>query len=151
MQATEYGNVYLSLLYGRKQGFIFGTALSNVLLSITPLSRINILWRGVRYECLSDGLSWSHTLTEMAIGMRLIVLNTALETDPPETKYPVIIASSIIECKVSQLANVFCEVSALDFIGATIKQEAYISCFVQEGIVIEASFTQQATILCTVT
>jgi len=151
MQATEYGNVYLSLLYGRKQGFIFGTALSNTLLSITPLSRINILWRGIRYECISDGLSWSHTLTEMAIGMRLIVLNTALESDPPTTSYPAIIASAVIEGIASQIAIVTCEVSALDFVGGTAQQLAFASCFVQAGVLIQGTAKQIATASCTVT
>ena len=151
MQATEYGNVYLALLYGRKQGFIFGTALSNTLLSITPLSRINILWRGIRYECISDGLSWSHTLTEMAIGMRLIVLNTALESDPPTTSYPAIIASAVIEGIASQIAIVTCEVSALDFVGGTAQQLAFASCFVQAGVLIQGTAKQIATASCTVT
>ena len=146
MQATEYGNTYLALLYGRKQGFEFGTALDNTLLSLTPLSRINILWRGVRYDCLTDGLSWSHTQTQMAIGMRLIVLGTALESDPPETVYPAIVASALIEAALSQLAIIECEISALDFVGGTFSQSGFIGCFVQSGIVIEAQFTQSATI-----
>lgn len=151
MQATEYGNTYLALLYGRKQGFEFGTALDNTLLSLTPLSRINILWRGVRYDCLTDGLSWSHTLTQMAIGMRLIVLGTALESDPPETVYPAIVASALIEAALSQLAIIECEISALDFVGGTFSQIGLIGCFVQSGIVIEAQFTQSATITANIT
>jgi hypothetical protein len=151
MQATEYGNTYLALLYGRKQGFEFGTALDNTLLSLTPLSRINILWRGVRYDCLTDGLSWSHTQTQMAIGMRLIVLGTALESDPPETVYPAIVASALIEATLSQLAIIECEISALDFVGGTFSQSGFIGCFVQSGIVIEAQFTQSATITANIT
>lgn len=151
MQATEYGNTYLVLLYGRKQGFEFGTALDNTLLSLTPLSRINILWRGVRYDCLTDGLSWSHNQTQMAIGMRLIVLGTALESDPPETVYPVIVASALIEATLSQLAIIECEISALDFVGGTFSQSGFIGCFVQSGIVIEAQFTQSATITANIT
>lgn len=145
-QATEYGNTYLALLYGRKQGFIFGTALSNTLLSLTPLSRINILWRGVRYDCLTDGLSWAHTQTEMAIGMRLIVLGTALESDPPETVNRIVVASALIEATLSQSAIIECQVSALDFVGGTFSQIGLIGCFVQSGIVIEALFTQSATL-----
>ena len=144
-QATEYGNTYLALLYGRKQGFIFGTALSNTLLSLTPLSRINILWRGVRYDCLTDGLSWAHTQTEMAIGMRLIVLGTALESDPPETVNRIVVASALIEATLSQSAIIECQISALDFVGGTFSQIGLIGCFVQSGIVIEALFTQSAT------
>ena len=151
MQATEYGHTYLALLYGRKQGFEFGTALDNTLLSLTPLSRINILWRGVRYDCLTDGLSWSHTQTQMAIGMRLIVLGTALESDPPETVYPAIVASALIEVALSQLAIIECEISALDFVGGTFSQSGFIGCFVQSGIVIEAQFTQSATITANIT
>lgn len=151
MQATEYGNTYLALLYGRKQGFEFGTALDNTLLSLTPLSRINILWRGVRYDCLTDGLSWSHTQTQMAIGMRLIVLGTALESDPPETMYPAIVASALIEATLSQSAIIECEISALDFVGGTFSQSGFIGCFVQSGIVIEAQFTQSATLTATIT
>jgi hypothetical protein len=151
MQATEYGNTYLALLYGRKQGFEFGTALDNTLLSLTPLSRINILWRGVRYDCLTDGLSWSHTQTQMAIGMRLIVLGTALESDPPETVYPAIVASALIEATLSQSAIIECEISALDFVGGTFSQSGFIGCFVQSGIVIEAQFTQSATLTATIT
>ena len=145
-QATEYGNTYLALLYGRKQGFIFGTALSNTLLSLAPLSRINILWRGVRYDCLTDGLSWAHTQTEMAIGMRLIVLGTALESDPPETVNRIVVASALIEATLSQSAIIECQVSALDFVGGTFSQIGLIGCFVQSGIVIEALFTQSATL-----
>ncbi len=144
-QATEYGNTYLALLYGRKQGFIFGTALSDTLLSLTPLSRVNILWRGVRYDCLTDGLSWSHTQTEMAIGMRLIVLGTALESDPPETVNRIVVASALIEATLSQAAIIECQISALDFVGGTFSQIGLIGCFVQSGIVIEALFTQSAT------
>lgn len=144
-QATEYGNTYLALLYGRKQGFIFGTALSDTLLSLTPLSRVNILWRGVRYDCLTDGLSWSHTQTEMAIGMRLIVLGTALESDPPETVNRIVVASALIEATLSQSAIIECQISALDFVGGTFSQIGLIGCFVQSGIVIEALFTQSAT------
>ena len=151
MQATQYGHTYLALLYGRKQGFEFGTALDNTLLSLTPLSRINILWRGVRYDCLTDGLSWSHTQTQMAIGMRLIVLGTALESDPPETVYPAIVASALIEVALSQLAIIECEISALDFVGGTFSQSGFIGCFVQSGIVIEAQFTQSATITANIT
>ncbi len=151
MQATEYGHTYLALLYGRKQGFEFGTALDNTLLSLTPLSRINILWRGVRYDCLTDGLSWSHTQNQMAIGMRLIVLGTALESDPPETVYPAIVASALIEAALSQLAIIECEISALDFVGGTFSQSGFIGCFVQSGIVIEAQFTQSATITADIT
>ena len=142
MQATEYGNTYLALLYGRKQGFEFGTALDNTLLSLTPLSRINILWRGVRYDCLTDGLSWSHTQTQMAIGMRLIVLGTALESDPPETVYPAIVASALIELRSSQDSIGTLEISALDFVGGRATQESFGSLFVQQGVIIEYRASQ---------
>lgn len=142
MQATEYGNTYLALLYGRKQGFEFGTALDNTLLSLTPLSRINILWRGVRYDCLTDGLSWSHTQTQMAIGMRLIVLGTALEADPPETVYPAIVASALIELAATQESIGFLEISALDFVGGRATQESFGNLFVQEGVIIEYRASQ---------
>ena len=142
MQATEYGNTYLALLYGRKQGFEFGTALDNTLLSLTPLSRINIIWRGVRYDCLTDGLSWSHTQTQMAIGMRLIVLGTALEADPPETVYPAIVASALIELAATQESIGFLEISALDFVGGRATQESFGNLFVQEGVIIEYRASQ---------
>lgn len=142
MQATEYGNTYLALLYGRKQGFEFGTALDNTLLSLTPLSRINILWRGVRYDCLTDGLSWSHTQTQMAIGMRLIVLGTALESDPPETVYPAIVASALIELRATQDSIGTLEISALDFVGGRATQESFGSLFVQQGVIIEYRASQ---------
>jgi len=151
MQATEYGNTYLALLYGRKQSFEFGTALSNTLLSLTPLSRINILWRGVRYNCLTDGLSWSHTQTQMAIGMRLIVLGTALESDPPETMYPAIVASALIQGTASQSMISIAELSALDFLGGTSRQEMFASAFVSQGTILQGTARQTMTAVGSVT
>lgn len=151
MQATEYGNTYLALLYGRKQGFIFGTALSDTLLSLTPLSRINIVWRGVRYDCLTDGLSWAHTQTEMAFGMRLIVLGTALESDPPETIYPAIVASALIQGTASQSMITTCEVSALDYLGGTSRQEMLASGYVRAGFAIQGTASQSMTASATIT
>ena len=151
MQATEYGSIYLALLYGRKQGFIFGTALSDTLLSLTPLSRINIVWRGVRYDCLTDGLSWAHTQTEMAVGMRLIVLGTALESDPPETVYSAIVASALIQGTASQAMLTTCVVSALDYFGGTSKQEMLASGYVRAGFAIQGTVSQSMTATGTIT
>lgn len=92
-QLTEYANTYLALLYGRKQGFIFAT---NYFSGLKPLARINIIWRGVIYECICDGISWKHNLTESAIAMRLITLRTALVATPLVVNKTVI-ASPILE------------------------------------------------------
>jgi len=152
LQATEYGNIHLALLYGRKQGFIFGTALNNTLLTnLTPLSRIDILWRGVRYSCLSDGVSWSHSLTECAIGMRLIVIGTALESDPPETIYPTVAASALIAISFRQSATVRIRVNADPLLGGQFRQLGRINIFIQSGVIIQAQFKQNATINVTYT
>lgn len=100
-QASDFGNTYLSLLYGRKQGFSFVTAIStNLINNLVPLARVNVIYRGVIYECLADAITWGHNLTEMAIGFNLIVLRTALVTTPETTNNlanssPVIKARSI--------------------------------------------------------
>ena len=152
LQATEYGNTYLALLYGRKQGFVFGTAISNTLIaSLTPLSRIDILWRGVRYRCLSDGASWSHDQTQCAIGMRLIVISTALETDPPETVYPVVVASALIQLSIRQAGRVAVGITQDPFIGGKIRQSGRVNVFISEGIRIQARFRQTAAVNVTYT
>jgi hypothetical protein len=152
LQATDYGNTYLALLYGRKQGFVFGTAISNTLIaSLTPLSRIDILWRGVRYRCLSDGASWSHDLTQCAIGMRLIVISTALESDPPETVYPVVVASPLIEALFEQISELECTIIQDQYIGSVIEQASAVDCFIVSGILIESLIEQESEVECTIT
>lgn len=152
LQATDYGNTYLALLYGRKQGFVFGTAISNTLIaSLTPLSRIDILWRGVRYKCLTDGASWSHDKTQCAIGMRLIVIGTALETDPPETIYPAVTASALIQIQIRQSSSVNIRISQDPYIGGKARQSGRINVFISEGIRIQAQFRQTATVNVTYT
>jgi len=152
LQATEYGNTYLALLYGRKQGFVFGTAISNTLIaSLTPLSRIDILWRGVRYRCLTDGASWSHDQTQCAIGMRLIVISTALESDPPETVYPAVVASALIQLAIRQAGRVAVRITQDPFIGGKIRQSGRVNIFISEGIRIQARFRQTATVNVTYT
>jgi hypothetical protein len=141
LQATDYGNTYLALLYGRKQGFVFGTAISNTLIaSLTPLSRIDILWRGVRYRCLSDGASWSHDQTQCAIGMRLIVISTALESDPPETVYPAVVASALIKVSSRLTGSVSVRISQDPFIGGKARLSGRVNVFISEGVRTQAQF-----------
>jgi len=61
------------------------------------------------------------------------------------------VASALIEATLSQSAIIECEISALDFVGGTFSQSGFIGCFVQSGIVIEAQFTQSATLTATIT
>jgi hypothetical protein len=74
--------------------------------------------------------------------MRLIVLGTALETDPPETVYPAIVASALIELIASQESIGSLEISAIDFVGGRATQEGFGSLFVQEGVIIEYRASQ---------
>lgn len=151
-QATLFANTYLQLLYGRKQGFIFGTALNDTFLTaLTPLSRLDIIWRGVKYHCVTDGVSWSHTQTEMAIGMRLLVVGTTLLSDPVPIAIPIVIPSAIIDATFSQVANLAITVLQDQYFGGTFSQSGYLSCFVQSGIIIAATFSQSAIVSCTVT
>ena len=152
LQATEYGNTYLALLYGRKQGFVFGTAISNTLIaSLTPLSRIDILWRGVRYRCLSDGASWSHDLTQCAIGMRLIVIGTALEADPPETIYPLVAASALIKISARLSGSIRIGIYQDPFIGGAARLSGRVNVFIREGVLIQAQFKLTGSIAITIT
>jgi hypothetical protein len=142
-QATEYGNTYLKLLYGRKQGFVFATAINNTLLAfLTPLSKLSITWRGTVYDCLVDGITWVHTQTEMILGMRLIVIKA--------NGLDIVDLSALIEATLSQRAEISCRVIGEQFVGGTLSQSGFISCFVQEGVIIAAQFSQSATITCTV-
>jgi len=152
LQATEYGNTYLALLYGRKQGFVFGTAISNTLIaSLTPLSRVDILWRGVRYRCLTDGASWSHNLAECAIGMRLIVIGTALEADPPETIYPLVAASALIKISARLSGSIRIGIYQDPFIGGAARLSGRVNVFIREGVLIQAQFKLTGSIAITIT
>lgn len=152
LQATEYGNTYLALLYGRKQGFVFGTAISNTLIaSLTPLSRIDILWRGVRYRCLTDGASWSHNLAECAIGMRLIVIGTALEADPPETIYPLVAASALIKISARLSGSIKIGIYQEPFVGGAARLSGRVNVFIREGVLIQAQFKLTGSIAITIT
>jgi hypothetical protein len=152
LQATEYGNTYLALLYGRKQGFVFGTAISNTLIaSLTPLSRIDILWRGVRYRCLTDGASWTHNLTECAIGMRLIVIGTALEADPPETIYPLVAASALIKISARLSGSIRIGIYQDTFVGGAARFSGRVNVFIREGVLIQAQFKLTGSIAITIT
>jgi hypothetical protein len=152
LQATEYGNTYLALLYGRKQGFVFGTAISNTLIaSLTPLSRVDILWRGVRYKCLTDGTSWTHNLTECAIGMRLIVISTALEADPPETIYPLVAASALIKVSARLSGSIRIGIIQDPFVGGAARLSGRVTVFIREGVLIQAQFRLTGSIAITIT
>jgi hypothetical protein len=152
LQATEYGNTYLALLYGRKQGFVFGTAISNTLIaSLTPLSRVDILWRGVRYRCLTDGASWTHNLTECAIGMRLIVISTALEADPPETIYPLVAASALIKISARLSGSIRIGIIQDPFVGGAARFSGRVTVFIREGVLLQAQFKLTGSIAITIT
>jgi hypothetical protein len=81
----------------------------------------------------------------MAFGMRLIVLGTALESDPPETVYPVIMASALIQGTASQAMISTCVVSALDYLGGTSKQDMLASGYVRAGFAIQGTASQSMT------
>jgi hypothetical protein len=152
LQATEYGNTYLALLYGRKQGFVFGTAISNTLIaSLTPLSRIDILWRGVRYRCLTDGASWTHNQTQCAIGMRLIVIGTALEADPPETIYPLVAASALIKISARLSGSIRIGIYQDPFVGGAARLSGRVNVFISEGVRVQAQFRFQGRVVVAIT
>jgi hypothetical protein len=152
LQATEYGNTYLALLYGRKQGFVFGTAISNTLIaSLTPLSRVDILWRGVRYKCLTDGASWTHNQTQCAIGMRLIVIGTALEADPPETIYPLVAASALIKISARLSGSIRIGIYQDPFVGGAARLSGRVNVFISEGVRVQAQFRFQGRVVVAIT
>ena len=126
-QATDYGNVFLALLYGRKQSFTFATAINdNLLANLKPLTRIDITWYGVVYQCLVDGISWAHTLTEMVIGMRLIPLQTALAATPSTTS-DLVIPSPIIQVNLLQDSFMGCQLITDNYLGGIGLQDSYMS------------------------
>ena len=146
-QLTEYANTYLALLYGRKQGFIFAT---NYFSGLKPLARINIIWRGVIYECICDGISWEHNLTESAIAMRLITLRTALAATPLVVNRAVI-ASPMIEAVISLELNFFCEIVTEQYLGGVISLELNFFCQIISDLAISATISLELNFLATIT
>ena len=144
-QATDYGNVFLALLYGRKQSFTFATAINdNLLANLKPLTRIDVTWYGVVYQCLVDGISWAHTLTEMVIGMRLIPLRTALAVTPSVTSN-LVIASPMIEVSIYQQFTGSISYVIDQYLGGSIYQEFTGSITYVNQLVIEVSIYQEFT------
>ena len=148
-QATEYGQTYLALLYGRRYGFRFGTAInSNLLNNLTPLSRIDIIWRGVIYECLADAIAFKATLTEMIIGFNLIVLRTALVATP-STKNDTVAPSIPIEVTFYEEPTGTCLLTTDLYLGCVFYEEPYGICTLSTGFAIEVVFYEEPTATCT--
>lgn len=146
-QATEYANTYLALLYGRKHGFVFATAYFS---DIKPLARINIIWRGVIYECLADGVVWEHTQKKATLAMSLIVLRTALAATPT-VKSPLAIASPLIEGTLPIEVNFLGELTTDNFIGGTLSIEVGFYGRIIADLAIQASLSIQINFLGTLT
>ena len=143
-QATDYGNVFLALLYGRKQSFTFATAINdNLLANLKPLARIDITWYGVVYQCLVDGISWAHTLTEMVIGMRLIPLRTALAATPSTTS-DLLIPSPIIQVNLLQDSFMGCQLITDNYLGGVGLQDSYMSIFLVADLAISVRLIQDS-------
>ena len=143
-QATDYGNVFLALLYGRKQSFTFATAINdNLLANLKPLTRIDITWYGVVYQCLVDGISWAHTLTEMVIGMRLIPLRTALAATPSTTS-DLVIPSPIIQVNLLQDSYMSCQLITDNYLGGIGLQDSYMSILLVADLAISVRLIQDS-------
>ena len=143
-QATDYGNVFLALLYGRKQSFTFATAINdNLLANLKPLARIDITWYGVVYQCLVDGISWAHTLTEMVIGMRLIPLRTALAATPSTTS-DLVIPSPIIQVNLLQDSFMGCQLITDNYLGGIGLQDSYMSVSLVADLAISVRLIQDS-------
>jgi len=150
-QATDYGNIFLALLYGRKQSFTFATAINdNLLANLKPLTRIDITWYGVVYECLVDGISWAHTLTEMVIGMRLIPLKTALAATPLITSN-LVISSPMIEVNLLQDSFMSCQLITDNYLGGVGLQDSYMSVLLVADLAISVRLIQDSYMTITVT
>ena len=143
-QATDYGNVFLALLYGRKQSFTFATAINdNLLANLKPLTRIDITWYGVVYQCLVDGISWAHTLTEMVIGMRLIPIRTALAATPSTTSN-LVIPSPIIAVNLLQDSYMSCQLITDNYLGGIGLQDSYMSILLVADLAISVLLIQDS-------
>jgi hypothetical protein len=138
-QLTEYANTYLALLYGRKQGFIFAT---NYFSGLKPLARINIIWRGVIYECICDGISWEHNLTESAIAMRLITLRTALAATPLVVNRAVI-ASPLIALISSMEIDGSCQIITEQYVGGASSMEINGYCQIVTDLALSLTSSMQ--------
>lgn len=63
-QLTTFGQNYNALIWGRRYGWRVGLAISDALLSATPLSRVNVVDGGETYGLLMDGLTFAFSATE---------------------------------------------------------------------------------------
>ena len=141
-QATDYGNVFLALLYGRKQSFTFATAINdNLLANLKPLVRIDVTWDGVIYQCLVDGITWAHTLTEMVIGMRLIPIRTALAATPSTTSN-LVIPSPIIAVNLLQDSFMSCLLITDNYLGGVGLQSSFMQCILVSDLAISVPIIQ---------
>ena len=136
--------MFLALLYGRKQSFTFATAINdNLLANLKPLARIDITWYGVVYQCLVDGISWAHTLTEMVIGMRLIPLRTALAATPSTTS-DLVIPSPIIQVNLLQDSFMGCQLITDNYLGGIGLQDSYMSVSLVADLAISVRLIQDS-------
>jgi hypothetical protein len=149
-QAQNFGETYLRLLYGRKQSFVFATAYRDELRNLKPLAPLKVQYRGVIYDCLADGISWSHSLTEMIIGMRLIVIGTALAATPLVVSKPVI-ASPLITATIRQSSAFNCEIITEQYLGGVINQRSFFVCTIVQDLAISARIIQTSTVTATIT
>jgi hypothetical protein len=85
-QALEYGQLEIVLINGRKQCRFMVTALTDVLLTLRPRSRIDIVFNGILYRCLADAITFSQDLTKRSIGFMCDVISTS-PADTPSTVY----------------------------------------------------------------
>lgn len=88
-QAYEYGKLEIVLMNGRKQCRFMITALTDQLLALRPRCRIDIIFRGILYRCLVDGITFSQSQTERSIGFMCDVISTS-PADTPSTVYQLI-------------------------------------------------------------
>jgi hypothetical protein len=149
-QAQNFGETYLALLYGRKQSFVFATAYRDELRNLKPLAPLKVQYRGVIYDCLADGISWSHSQTEMIIGMRLIVIGTALAATPLVVSKPVI-ASPLITATIRQSSSFECEIITEQYLGGVIEQRSFFVCTIVADLAISARIRQTSTFTATIT
>ena len=150
-QATDYGNTFLALLYGRKQSFVFATAINdNLLTNLKPLVRIDITWNGVIYQCLVDGIVWAHTLTEMLLGMRLIPLRTALVATPLVTT-DLVIVSPMISAILLQDSYMSCQLITDNYLGGIGLQDSYMNILLVADLAISVRLIQGSYMTITVT
>jgi hypothetical protein len=83
--------------------------------------------------------------------MRLIVIGTALEADPPETIYPLVAASALIKISARLSGSIRIGIYQDPFVGGAARLSGRVNVFISEGVRVQAQFRFQGRVVVAIT